>query len=65
MDIDIPNQPENIENITGPRVDDRAFLALVRKCFKAGILDIDGQVFHPATGSPQGGTPSLASGVFV
>lgn len=45
------------------RVDDKAFLGLIRKWLKAGILDIDGQVTHPETGSPQGGiiSPVLAN----
>ncbi|MCB8815974.1 reverse transcriptase domain-containing protein [Desulfosporosinus shakirovi] len=37
------------------RVDDRAFLGLIKKWLKAGILKQDGEVIHPATGSPQGG----------
>jgi group II intron reverse transcriptase/maturase len=40
------------------RVDDRAFLRLIRKWLKAGILETDGQVRHPETGTPQGGTVS-------
>ena len=40
------------------RIDDRALLPLIRKWLKAGILDTDGQVVHPETGTPQGGTVS-------
>ena len=40
------------------RIDDRAFLPLIRKWLKAGILDTHGQVVHPETGTPQGGTVS-------
>ncbi len=40
------------------RIDDRAFLKLIRKWLKAGILETDGQVVHPDTGTPQGGTVS-------
>jgi RNA-directed DNA polymerase len=40
------------------RIDDRAFLHLIRKWLKAGILETDGQVIHPETGTPQGGTVS-------
>jgi len=40
------------------RIDDRAFLNLIRKWLKAGILDTDGQVIHPETGTPQDGTVS-------
>ncbi|MGF1614571.1 MAG: reverse transcriptase domain-containing protein [Gammaproteobacteria bacterium] len=37
------------------RIDDKAFLHLIRKWLKAGILDTDGQILHPVTGTPQGG----------
>ncbi len=40
------------------RIDDRAFLNLIRKWLKAGILETDGQVIHPDTGTPQGGSVS-------
>jgi RNA-directed DNA polymerase len=45
------------------RIDDKAFLGLIRQWLKAGILDIDGQILHPVTGSPQGGviSPILAN----
>ena len=45
------------------RIDDRAFLHLIRKWLKAGILETDGQVIHPETGTPQGGvvSPVLAN----
>jgi len=45
------------------RIDDKAFLALIRQWLKAGILDTDGQILHPVTGSPQGGivSPILAN----
>ena len=45
------------------RIDDRAFLRLIRKWLKAGILETDGLVVHPETGSPQGGciSPVLAN----
>ena len=40
------------------RLDDRAFLHLMCTWLKAGIVDTDGQVVHPETGTPQGGTVS-------
>ena len=45
------------------RIDDRAFLGLIRKWLKAGILETDGRVIHPDTGVPQGGvvSPVLAN----
>ena len=45
------------------RVDDKALLWLVKKWLKAGILEEDGKVFHPTTGTPQGGiiSPILAN----
>ena len=45
------------------RVDDKAFLGLLRKWLKAGVLDTDGQVLHPGAGTPQGGiiSPVLAN----
>jgi group II intron reverse transcriptase/maturase len=45
------------------RIEDRAFLHLIRKWLKAGILETDGRVIHPETGTPQGGgvSPVLAN----
>jgi retron-type reverse transcriptase len=45
------------------RIDDRAFRNLIRKWLKAGILEPDGEVVHPETGTPQGGivSPGLAN----
>jgi RNA-directed DNA polymerase len=45
------------------RIDDAAFLNLIQKWLKAGILDTDGMVIHPETGTPQGGivSPVLAN----
>jgi group II intron reverse transcriptase/maturase len=45
------------------RIDDGAFLNLIRKWLRAGILEEDGKVIHPQTGTPQGGviSPVLAN----
>lgn len=45
------------------RVDDNAFIRLIRKWLKAGVLEEAGEVIHPTTGTPQGGiiSPVLAN----
>jgi group II intron reverse transcriptase/maturase len=45
------------------RIDDAAFLGLIRKWLKAGVLETDGRIIHPETGTPQGGivSPVLAN----
>jgi len=45
------------------RIKDKAFLGLIKKWLKAGILETDGKVIHPITGCPQGGviSPLLAN----
>ena len=45
------------------RIEDGAFLRLIKKWLQAGVLDTDGQVLHPTTGTPQGGivSPVLAN----
>ena len=40
------------------RINDRAFLGLIGKWLKAGILEEDGRVVYPVTGTPQGGVVS-------
>lgn len=54
---------EWIENMLKLRIDDKAFIRLIKKWLKAGILEEDGKVIHPETGSPQGGivSPVLAN----
>jgi group II intron reverse transcriptase/maturase len=36
-------------------IDDKTLLWLITKWLKAGILDTDGKVLHPVSGTPQGG----------
>jgi RNA-directed DNA polymerase len=45
------------------QVNDRALLGLIRKWLKAGVLEEDGRVVDPVTGTPQGGvvSPVLAN----
>jgi group II intron reverse transcriptase/maturase len=45
------------------RIADGALLKLIRKWLRAGILEEDGRVIHPQTGTPQGGivSPVLAN----
>ena len=48
------------------RIDDRALIRLIKKWLKAGVLDTDGQVIHPVTGTPQGGNISpILSNVYL
>ena len=37
------------------RIQDKAFTGLIRRRLKAGILDTDGEIIHPESGSPRGG----------
>ena len=43
------------------RIDDRAFLRLIRNWLKAGMLETEGQGLHPETGTPQGGSGARRS----
>ena len=68
VDVDIRSFYDMIDHdklmaILEERIDDRPFLRLIRKWLKAGVLEEDGKVLHPKTGSPQGGciSPILAN----
>jgi group II intron reverse transcriptase/maturase len=52
-----------LERMLRQRISDGALLNLIRKWLRAGILEEDGQVVHPQTGTPQGGviSPVLAN----
>jgi group II intron reverse transcriptase/maturase len=48
------------------RIEDRAFLGLIRKWLRAGILDTTGAILPPVTGTPQGGVISpVLSNVYL
>ena len=49
---------EKLIELLARRIDDKAFLRLIRKWLKAGILEPDGVVNYPELGSPQGGSVS-------
>jgi group II intron reverse transcriptase/maturase len=49
---------EKLIELLALRIDDKAFLRLIRKWLKAGILEPDGAVNYPERGSPQGGSVS-------
>jgi RNA-directed DNA polymerase len=68
VEADIRGYFDNIshswmERMLKERVADGAFLRLISKWLKAGVLEEDGKVVHPATGTPQGGivSPVLAN----
>jgi RNA-directed DNA polymerase len=55
---------DGIVRMVAERSADGALLRLIRQWLKAGVLDTDGTVLQPVTGTPQGGTvsPVLANG---
>ena len=60
VDADIKGFFDNMDHewlmrMLEQRIDDKRFLGLIRKWLKAGILEEDGQVRYPVTGTPQGG----------
>jgi len=68
VEADIKGYFDNIDHeilvdMLNQRVDDKSFIRLIQKWLKAGILDTDGKVICPATGTPQGGivSPILAN----
>ncbi len=63
VDADIQGFFDNIDHdwmlrILAERISDHSFLDLIGKWLKAGILEEDGSVVHPVTGTPQGGVVS-------
>ena len=68
VEADITGYFDNIDHewllqMLAERVDDKSFLWLIEKWLKAGVLETDGKVVHPVTGTPQGGivSPILAN----
>jgi len=63
FDADIKGFFDNIDHnwlmkMLEQRIEDRAFLGLIRKWLKAGIMEEDGKIILPVTGTPQGGVVS-------
>ena len=68
VEADIKGFFENINHewmvrMLEERIRDRAFIGIIKKWLKAGIMEPDKMVIHPATGTPQGGvvSPVLAN----
>jgi group II intron reverse transcriptase/maturase len=68
VEADIRGYFDNIDHhilldMLSLRIDDRVFMGLIRKWLRAGVLDTDGKIIHPDTGTPQGGivSPILAN----
>jgi group II intron reverse transcriptase/maturase len=68
VEADIKGFFDNIDHewllkMLAERIDDKSLMWLIKKWLKAGVLDTDGEVIHPETGSPQGGiiSPILAN----
>ena len=68
VEVDIKGFFDNIDHewlmrMLKERTTDRSLLRLINKWLKAGILEEDGKVIHPKTGTPQGGiiSPILAN----
>jgi group II intron reverse transcriptase/maturase len=68
VEADIQGFFDNIDHdwllrMLAQRIDDKPFLGLIDTWLKAGILERDGTVVHPHTGTPQGGviSPILAN----
>lgn len=67
-EVDIKGFFDNIrwdwlERMLSQRIGDGAFLRLIGKWLRAGIVEEDGRLIHPQTGTPQGGivSPVLAN----
>lgn len=68
VEADIRSYFDNIDHqwlikMLEVRIKDQALIRLIKKWLKAGILDMDGKIINPLTGSPQGSviSPILAN----
>ncbi|NKB65942.1 MAG: group II intron reverse transcriptase/maturase [Candidatus Latescibacteria bacterium] len=68
VEADIQGYFEHIDHgqlvaMLSERIADKPFLRLIRKWLKAGVLETDGAVLYPISGTPQGGvvSPVLAN----
>ena len=68
VEADIKGFFDNIDHdrllaMLAERIEDKALLRLIGKWLEAGVLDTNGEVIHPAAGTPQGGivSPILAN----
>lgn len=54
---------EKLVDMLKKRIDDESFIRLIEKWLRAGVLDTDGKIIDPVTGTPQGGviSPMLAN----
>ena len=44
---------QKLQDMLRKRIDDEAFVRLVGKWLHVGVLEEDGEVVHPVTGTPQ------------
>ena len=68
VEADIKSYFDNVDHdwmtrMLEERIDDSPFVRLIGKWLKAGVLETEGKVTHPMTGTPQGGvvSPILAN----
>lgn len=71
LDADIKGFFDNLDHdqlveMLEKKINDRKLIRLIRKWLNAGILDTDGMVINPLTGTPQGGIVSpMLSNIYL
>ena len=70
VEADIKGYFDNIDHewllkMLEQRIDDRSFIGLIRKWLKAGILETDGKVMYPETGTPQGVVSPVLANIYL